>query len=116
MVETLRDYSKHKNGAEFLPTTRGEIAPLIKIKNMKTGKNITVYSLEDAANSAELFGYTDENGISDVSDFFTETEADKLQIDGNIILFVRVETPQSDIIIYWDGNYETGEDRIKKIL
>jgi hypothetical protein len=87
-----------------------------KIENMTTNKNIMVCSLEDAANSIELFDYMEENGISDASDFFTGTEADKLQIDGNIILFVRVETPQSDIIIYWDGSYETGEDRIKEVL
>ncbi|MDR0572550.1 MAG: hypothetical protein LBG96_00710 [Tannerella sp.] len=81
-----------------------------------TNKNITVCSLEDAAHSVELFYYMEENGISDVSDFFTGTEADKLQIDGNTIHFVRVETPQSDIIIYWDDSYETDEERIKGIL
>ncbi|MDR0575816.1 MAG: hypothetical protein LBG96_17645 [Tannerella sp.] len=83
---------------------------------MTTDKNITVRSLEDAAHSVELFGYMAENAISDVSDFFTGTEADKLKINDNIILFVRVETPQSDIIIYWDDSYETGEERIKEIL
>jgi hypothetical protein len=83
---------------------------------MTANKHITVSSLEDAAHSVELSGYMEENGISDVSDFLTGTEADKLQIDGNIILFARVEMPRSDIVIYWDGSYETGEDRIKEVL
>ena len=114
------DY-RHKDGELFtivassLEACREKRDKWLQKKN-KAEKHIQVFSLEDAAHSVELFGYMEENSISDVSDFFTGTEADKLQIDGNIILFVRVETPQSDIIIYWDGNYETGEDRIKKIL
>jgi hypothetical protein len=63
---------------------------------MTANKHITVCSLEDAAHSVELSDYMEENGISDVSDFLTGTEADKLQIDGNIILFARVEMPIND--------------------
>jgi hypothetical protein len=83
---------------------------------MTANKYITVCSLEDAAHSVALFGYMEENEISDVSDFFVGTEADRLQIDGHTILFVRVEMPQSDIIIYWDGSCEAGEDQISEIL
>jgi hypothetical protein len=88
----------------------------IKTKIMTANKHITVCSLEDAAHSVELSGYMEENGIPDVSDFLTGTEADRLQIDGNIILFARVEMPRSDIVIYWDGSYETGEEGIREIL
>ena len=83
---------------------------------MEANKKITVYSLEDATHSIELFEYMAENEISDIAEFFTDTEADKLQIDGNIILFTRIEMPQSNIIIFWDSNYETDEKQIKEIL
>lgn len=82
---------------------------------MKT-KRIMVCSLEDAAHDMELFDYMAENQIPDIIDFFCDTEADKLQLDGNIILFTRIETLQSDIIIYWDSNYESDENQIKEIL
>ncbi|MDR1199137.1 MAG: hypothetical protein LBK94_09045 [Prevotellaceae bacterium] len=96
---------------------RGWVHPApIKTKIMTANNHITVCSLEDAAHSVELSGYMEENGISDVSDFLTGTEADRLQIDGNIILFARVEMSHSNIVIYWDGNYETDEGRIKEIL
>jgi hypothetical protein len=74
---------------------------------MKANIKITVYSLEEASHSVELFEYMTENEISDVVKFFTDTEPDKLQIDGNIILFTRIETPQSYIVIFWDSNYKT---------
>ena len=83
---------------------------------METNKKITVYSLEEAAHSVELFEYMIENEVSDIADFFTDTEADKLQIDGNIILFTRIETSQSETVIFWDSNCETDKKRINDIL
>ncbi|MDR1181332.1 MAG: hypothetical protein LBL13_05090 [Bacteroidales bacterium] len=65
---------------------------------MTADKHITVCFLEDAAHSVELSGYMEENGISDVSDFLTGTEADRLQIDGNIIL-PAWKCPQMTLII-----------------
>jgi hypothetical protein len=82
---------------------------------MKT-KNVTVYSLEDAYQSIELFDYMENNQIKEVADFFTDTEADKLQLDSKIILFARIETPQSTIVIYWDSNYISEEKQVKAIL
>jgi hypothetical protein len=83
---------------------------------MEANKKIRVYTLEESMHSVELFEYMTENEITDVAVFFTGTEADKLQIDGNIILFTRIEAPQSDIIIFWDSNYETDEKQIEEIL
>jgi hypothetical protein len=82
---------------------------------MKT-KNVTVCSLEEATQNVELFDYMSNNQINDVADFFTDTEADKLQLDGNIILFVRVETAQSIIAIYLDSNYTAVETQVIEIL
>jgi hypothetical protein len=90
---------------------------VMKTQHITGNKNIRVYSLEEAAHSVELFDYMEENQLSDVSDFFIGTEADKLKIGDSTVLFVRVEMPQTDTVIYyWDGSDETDGKRIEDIL
>lgn len=82
---------------------------------IKTCKNLTILSLEEAGHNIGLFNYMQEHDISDITEFF-DTEPDKIRLNGTDISFVQIDDKKDRYIISADTENTANKNLLKLLL
>lgn len=82
---------------------------------IKHNRKLVILNPEDAGHHTGLFNYMQEQGISDIEDFF-DTEPDKIRLDDTDISFVQAHDKKNRYIVYLDTENKTDKDMLQLLL